>query len=223
MGMPARGVAALSVAIRFASAPTIRCCAAVGGFAALRMRYTPCGCRSAHLVEVQPNFRLPEALLNAASASNAAFRTQSAAGLPSLAPHDSKARLQSRNETQGFMAKPCTPHLITRKGYATSVRRQSRQRLCNPQAEQLFKPQTGNVRGSRGTPLVLSLGGVRGIFSFTRKRISPLPRPHTLWQKQPPALPSILLIVVPISPTKNKRLRAGHKTQHLPDDWLLEH
>jgi len=47
---------------------------------------------------------------------------------------------------------------------------------------------------------------------------------HTLWgQKQPPALPSILLIVVPISPTKNKRLRAGHKTQHLPDDWLLEH
>ena len=24
------------------------------------MRHTPCGCRSAHLVEVQPNFRLPE-------------------------------------------------------------------------------------------------------------------------------------------------------------------
>ena len=30
-----------------------------GGSAALRMRHTPCGCRSAHLVEVQPNFRLP--------------------------------------------------------------------------------------------------------------------------------------------------------------------
>ena len=59
MGMPARGGAALSVAIRFASAPTIRCCAAVGGSDALRMRHTPCGCRSAHLVEVQPNFRLP--------------------------------------------------------------------------------------------------------------------------------------------------------------------
>ena len=40
-------------------APTIRCCAAVGGSAALRMRHTPCGCRSAHLVEVQPNSRLP--------------------------------------------------------------------------------------------------------------------------------------------------------------------
>ena len=40
-------------------APIIRCCAAVGGSAALRMRHTPCGCRSAHLVEVCSNFRLP--------------------------------------------------------------------------------------------------------------------------------------------------------------------
>ena len=45
---------------RFASASIIRCCAAVGGSAALRMRHTPCGCRSADLVEVEPNFRLPE-------------------------------------------------------------------------------------------------------------------------------------------------------------------
>ena len=57
--LPARGVAAVGVAIRFASASTIRCCAAVGGSAALRMRHTPCGCRSACLVVVQPNFRLP--------------------------------------------------------------------------------------------------------------------------------------------------------------------
>ena len=49
----------VSIAKRFASASIIRCCAAVGGSAALRMRHTPCGCRSAHLVEVQPNFRLP--------------------------------------------------------------------------------------------------------------------------------------------------------------------
>ena len=48
----------VSIARRFASAPTIRCCAAVGGSAALRMRHTPCGCRSAHLVEVQTNFLL---------------------------------------------------------------------------------------------------------------------------------------------------------------------
>ena len=50
----------VSIAKRFASAPTIRCCAAVGGSAALRMRHTPCGCRSDSLVVVQPNFRLPE-------------------------------------------------------------------------------------------------------------------------------------------------------------------
>ena len=59
MQLPARGEAAFSIAIRFASAPIIRCCAAVGGSAALRMRHTPCGCRSAHLVEVRSNSRLP--------------------------------------------------------------------------------------------------------------------------------------------------------------------
>ena len=54
------------------------------------------------------------------------FRTQSAAEKTSLAPHDSKARLLSDHDSQGFMAKPCTPHLI-------------------PQAEQLFKLQARNV------------------------------------------------------------------------------
>ena len=52
MQLPARGDAAFNIAIRFASASTIRCCAAVGGFAALRMRHTPCGCRSAYLAIV---------------------------------------------------------------------------------------------------------------------------------------------------------------------------
>ena len=59
MQLPARGEAAFSIAIRFAAAPIIRCCAAVGGSAALRMRHTPCGCRSAHLVEVRSNHHLP--------------------------------------------------------------------------------------------------------------------------------------------------------------------
>ena len=58
MSMLETRVAAFEAAIRFASAPIIRCCAAVGGSAALRMRHTPCGCRSAHLVEVRSNFRL---------------------------------------------------------------------------------------------------------------------------------------------------------------------
>ena len=38
------------------------------------------------------------------------FRTQSAAEKTSLAPHNSKARLLSDHDSQGFMAKPCTPH-----------------------------------------------------------------------------------------------------------------
>ena len=55
------GIAALAAiggARRFAYAPIIRCCAAVGSFAALRMRHTPCGCRSAYLPSVQTNFLL---------------------------------------------------------------------------------------------------------------------------------------------------------------------
>ena len=107
------------------------------------------------------------------------FRTQSAAEKTSLAPHDSKARLLSGRDSQGFMAKPCTPHLITRKGYATSVRQQSCQRLCNPQAEQLFKIETANVRGRGGRPLVLSLGGLKGGYSLSEKENIPLCRVPT--------------------------------------------
>ena len=67
------------------------------------------------------------------------FRTQSAAEKTSLAPHNSKARLLSGRDSQGFMAKPCTPHPI-------------------PQAEQLFKIETANVRGQGARPLAFSWG-----------------------------------------------------------------
>ena len=77
------------------------------------------------------------------------FRTQSAAKQSSLAPHDSKARLQNGYESQGFMAKPCTPHPIA-------------------QRVQLFKPQTGNV-GGRGALPSRSLGGSRGPFSHVKE------------------------------------------------------
>ena len=60
------------------------------------------------------------------------------------------------------MAKPCTPHPITRKGYATSVRQQSCQRLCNAQRVQLFKIKTANVRGQGGRPLAFLWGFQRG-------------------------------------------------------------
>ena len=65
------------------------------------------------------------------------FRTQFAAEKTSLAPHDSKARLQNGHDSQGFMAKPCTPHPIA-------------------QRVQFFKLQTANVRGQGAAPLAFS-------------------------------------------------------------------
>ena len=77
------------------------------------------------------------------------FRKQSAAEQTSLAPHDSKARLLSGRDSQGFMAKPCTPHPIA-------------------QRVQLFKCQSRNG-GVKGQGPLRSLGGLRGIFSHVRE------------------------------------------------------
>ena len=71
----------------------------------------------------------------------------------SHAPHDSKARLQNGDETHGFMAKPCTPHLIA-------------------QRVQLFKLQTANAGGRGELPSPFS-GGFKGGILFG-KRIPPL-------------------------------------------------
>ena len=80
------------------------------------------------------------------------FRRQSAAEQTSLAPHDSKARLQDVTICRRFMAKPCTPHLH-----------------CAARA--VIQATNWQCWGSRGPPLVLSLGGVRGIFSFEKENI----------------------------------------------------
>ena len=148
-----RGVAAFEAAIRFASAPIIRCCAAVGGSAALRMRHTPCGCRSAHLVGVRSNFRLPPVPSMRRAPAMPLFRKQSAAEKTSLAPHDSKARLLSDHDSQGFMAKPCTPH---------------------PHCAARAVLQAANLqwRGQGAAPLAFSWGSKGDILS--RERISPL-------------------------------------------------
>ena len=87
------------------------------------------------------------------------FRKQSAAEVTSLAPHDSKARLQDVTKR--------------RDSWRSHVHR-----TYIAQRVQLFEPQTGNVRGRGGRPLVLSLGGVRGIFSFEKENI-PLSRVPT--------------------------------------------
>ena len=75
------------------------------------------------------------------------FRTQSAAKQTSLAPHDSKARLQNGHDSQGFMAKPCTPHPIA-------------------QRVQLFKLQTRNVRDQGAEPLAFKVLPKSRTFSF---------------------------------------------------------
>ena len=142
----------VSIAKRFASASIIRCCAAVGGSDALRMRHTPCGCRSAHLVEVQPNFRLPP-VSTMRRAQQAAFGKQSAAEQTSLAPHDSKARLQDVTICRRFMAKPCTPH-------------------PHCAACAVIRATNWQCRGSRGPPRPFSWG-CKGDILFLRKRISP--------------------------------------------------
>ena len=103
------------------------------------------------------------------------FRTQSAAEQTSLAPHDSKARLRVVTTCRRFMAKPCTPHPTTRKGYATSVRQQSCQRLCNAQRVQFFELLSCNG-GVKGQSPLRSLGGPRGPFSHGREW-PPLPVP----------------------------------------------
>ena len=68
----------------------------------------------------------------------------------------SRARLISATNSRRFVAKPRTPHPI-------------------PQAAQLFKCRSANVRGRGARPLVF-LSGVQGGYSLSRKRVSPLIR-----------------------------------------------
>ena len=139
MGMPARGKAAFSIAIRLASAPIIRC-------------------RSADLVGVLTNIRLPEHSTMRRAPAMPLFRTQSAAEKTSLAPHDSKARLQNGHDSQGFMAKPCTLHLH-----------------CAARAA--LRAPIRQCRGSRGSPLAFFWGFQRG-YSLWKKNTPFAPRPH---------------------------------------------
>ena len=97
----------------------------------------------------------------------------------------SKARLRAVTIRRRLMAKPCTPHLITRKGYATSVRQQSCQRLCNQQAAQLFEPQTANVRGRGEGPSSFLSGVVKGDTLFREREYLPLRTPARCGNRPP--------------------------------------
>ena len=160
MGMPARGKAAFSIAIRLASASIIRC-------------------RSADLVGVRSNFRLPPVPSMRRAPAMPLFRTQSAAEKTSLAPHDSKARLLSDHDSQGFMAKPCTPHPHCAARAALQA--------ANP-----------HWRGPGAGPLAFSWGSKGDILS--RERISPLSAaPHGVGKSRS------LFALLPLRAMRGKR------------------
>ena len=81
------------------------------------------------------------------------FRTQSAAILTSLAPHDSKARLLDMSKR--------------RDSWRSHVHR-----TYIAQRVQLFEPQAANVRGQGAWPLAFSWGSKGAILS--RERMAPL-------------------------------------------------
>ena len=87
---------------------------------------------------------------------NAAFRRQSAANLTSLAPH--------------VVRRGCKSVTNCRDSWRSHVHR-----TYIAQRVQFFKIETANVWGRGGRPLVLSLGGLRGILSFEKESI-PLKR-----------------------------------------------
>ena len=148
-----RGVAAFEAAIRFASAPIIRCCAAVGGSAALRMRHTPCGCRSAHLVGVRSNFRLPP-VPSMRRAKQCRYFARS------LPPRKRHSRLTT-------VRRGCCQITTRRDSWRSHVHR-----THTAQRVQFFKLQTANVRGQGTRPLAFSWGSKGDMLS--RERISPL-------------------------------------------------
>ena len=159
MEMPARGDAAFRATIRFASAPTTCCCAAVGGSAALRMRHTPCGCRSAHLVEVQTNLLLPTmhtVSIMRTAASEAMPLRQAIPGLIESEVERSYVRVTNRRQSDSE-DRSKSNRLDIKQG-----------RHLIRQALQFFELLACNG-GVKGQGPLRSLGGPRGIFSHVRE------------------------------------------------------
>jgi len=147
MEMPARGDAALSAAIRLASAPTTCCCAAVGGSAALRMRHTPCGCRSAYLVEVRSNQPEHSSMRRAQQCRYFAS---------SLPPSKRHSRLTT-------VRRGCCQVATRRDSWRSHVHRTHTAQRVQP-----FKLQTANAGGRGALPSPFS-GDSKGVFSSERE------------------------------------------------------
>ena len=135
------------------------------------------------------------------------FRTQSAAEKTSLAPHDSKARLLSGRDSQGFMAKPCTPH-------------------PHCAARAVIQAANPQCRGSRGTPLAFLLGFQRG-YSLPKENIPFVGQSRDARDKLPR---KARLYNFPIGDVKHLATEQGPKSilftardKHLPAKDAVEH
>ena len=147
MQMPARGDAVFRATIRFASAPTTCCCAAVGGSAALRMRHTPCGCRSAYLVEVRSNQPEHSSMRRAQQCRYFAS---------SLPPSKRHSRLTT-------VRRGCCQVATRRDSWQSHVHRTHTAQRVQP-----FKLQTANAGGRGALPSPFS-GDSKGVFSSERE------------------------------------------------------
>ena len=126
------------------------------------MRYTPCGCRSASLVVVQPNFRLTEH-------STMRRAKQCRYFARSLPPRKRHSRLT-------IVRRGCCQITIRRGSWRSHVHRTHTAQRVQP-----FKLQTRNG-GVKGQGPLRSLGGPRGPFSHVREW-PPFPYPPRVWGK----------------------------------------
>ena len=131
---------------------------------ALRMRHTPCGCRSAHLVEVQTNLLLPTmhtVSIMRTAASEAMPLRQAIPGLIESEVERSYVRVTNRRQSDS--ENRSRTNRIEELNAATP-----RAGISIPEASRSFKPETANLNA-------FLLGFQRG-YSLLRKRISPLTR-----------------------------------------------
>ena len=113
------------------------------------MRHTPCGCRSAHLVEVRSNSRLPPV----STMRRASAMPHSVGSLP---PSKRHSRLT-------IVRRGCCQVATRRDSWRSHVHR-----TYTAQRVQSFKLQT-RMCGVKGQSPLRSLGGPRGPFSHVRE------------------------------------------------------
>ena len=118
------------------------------------MRHTPCGCRSAHLVEVRSNLRLPRHYSMRRAQQCRYFAS-------SLPPSKRHSRLT-------IVRCGCCQVATRRDSWRSHVHR-----TYIAQRVQFFKLQTRNVRGQGAEPLAFSWGSKGAILS--RERMAPFP------------------------------------------------